>query len=90
MNKSATKTVLFEIAGVEGEVTVEFDFSPGLPMSMYGGPDHLGWPEEPPELEVTAIYFGKLEVLEQFSEEQVTAIEDAILEEGPDEGADDR
>ena len=87
--KTGSKTVLIEIAGVEGEVTAEFDYYPGRAMSMYGGPDHVGWPEEPPELDLTALWAGegkgKVNMFSALTAEQVVEIEDSILEEGPEE-----
>jgi len=89
MKKTGSKTVTLTICDVEGEVTVDYVYYPGRPMSMYGGPDHLGWPEEPDEIELTALWFGtgkdRVEVSEHLTPEQVEAIEEAILEEGPDE-----
>ena len=88
-NFSGSKTVEVTVEGVTREVDVEFVFTPGVEMSMYGGPDHLGWPAEHPEVEVTGVFFevdGKREdVIRFFTYEQIEAVADAILEDGMDE-----
>ena len=37
------------------ELEVEFSVSKYTPASMYGGPDHVGWPEEGGEVEIESI-----------------------------------
>jgi hypothetical protein len=43
----------FEFAGdwLTLELDLEYTISPYTPMSMYGGPDHVGWPAEGGEIE---------------------------------------
>ena len=57
--KSTTATIgwTWEPDGIEA--AYDFDITatiyPGRPMSMYGGPDNLGWPEEPTGVEITGV-----------------------------------
>ena len=84
-----TKALLIQVLGAELQAIAEFTYTPGQEMSMYGGPDHLGWPEEPPEIELEALWIGegksRVNLYPAFSVEEITSIEDSILEEGPEE-----
>ena len=86
-----SKSVYLTVAGVEGEVTADFSYYPGRPAVMYLRNGDPGYPEEPDEVELEELWFGKanskhgIEVMKWLSSEQIIAIEEAILEEGIDE-----
>ena len=85
---SGSKTAALTLAGVEKDVTVEFDYTKGCDAVMYLPNGDPGYPAEPDEMEVTAVYFevdGKQEnVTKYFTAEQLEAVGEAILEEGID------
>ena len=70
------------------EVEVGYSYYPGCPMSMYGGSDHVGWPAESPEVEVTAVYIGKgknqIDIADSMTSDDIDALEEKLLEEDLD------
>ena len=72
----------------EVDIDVSYSYYAGCDASMYGGSDHLGWPAEAAELEVTDIHIGRgkdrISILKYFSSEEIEGIAADILEDGVD------
>ena len=88
MKTSHMKAVLLEL-----EVYVEFDYWPATPDVMYLPNGDPGYPGDPEELEVTKVYIRTKDdapksviLTDCFDADEITAIADQILEEGPDDG----
>ena len=81
---STTRAITTMVMDVEIEATAEFSYSPGCEMSMYGGPDHLGWPAEAPELELEALTIGagdnKVDLFPALQAKEIGLVEEALLE----------
>ena len=88
-NFSGSKTVEVTVEDVTREVEVEYVYTPGCAAVMTLPNGDPGYPAEHPEVEVTGVFFevdGKREdVIRFFTYEPSEAVQDAILEEGPDE-----
>ena len=86
MSIRGQKSVMIEFAGVTKMITAEFNYWPGTPDVMYMPNGDPGYPGDPPELELTGLFFGegpeRMNVIAHLSEEERTEIENAIIEEG--------
>lgn len=71
----------------------EFNYTPGTPDVMYLSNGDPGYPGEPPELELTACWLvqgaKRINIFSMLSEEQVTAIEEDLMENWEDPGEDE-
>lgn len=64
--RSVSATIHHTLELDESDVAYDFELTatiyPGRAASMYGGPDHVGWPEEPTEVEITDVRLERLHI----------------------------
>lgn len=89
MSIKGNKTVNVTIGDMTKPVTAEFNYWPGTPDVMYMPNGDPGYPGDAPDLELTALWFGDganslkaVNVLAYLTADEVTEIENAIIEEG--------
>lgn len=75
---SQTTTLDFGSLG-EHEVEVQYTYSPGRPGEMYLRNGDPGYPPDPAEAEIIAVYLFGLDILSQLPDKSYDSLHDTII-----------